>query len=38
VVYHQPAYKRLGLTGNCPISERIASEISNGTYREKKDG
>ena len=33
VVYHQPAYRRLGLTGNCPIAERVASQIATGTYQ-----
>ena len=27
VVYDQPAYKEIGLTGNCPIAEKVAKEI-----------
>jgi len=27
VVYHQPAYRRLGIEGNCPIAEKIAQDI-----------
>lgn len=34
VVYQQPVYKRLGITGDCPIAERVASEIKNGTYKK----
>ena len=32
VVYKQPAYVRLGLTGDCPIAERVALSIREGTY------
>ena len=28
VVYNQPAYKKLGISGNCPVAEKKASEIS----------
>ena len=31
VVYEQPAYRDLGITGNCPVAENIARLI-----REKK--
>jgi len=27
VVYNQPAYKRKGISGNCPIAEKIANKI-----------
>jgi perosamine synthetase len=27
VVYDQPAYKKLGITGNCPIAEKVAKSI-----------
>ena len=29
VVYEQPAYKRLGITGNCPNAEKAARDIRN---------
>jgi dTDP-4-amino-4,6-dideoxygalactose transaminase len=29
VVYDQPAYKKRGITGNCPVAERIAKMIKN---------
>ena len=32
VVYHQPVYERLGITGNCPIAEKIADLINKGEY------
>jgi len=32
VVYNQPAYKRKGITGNCPIAEEIANKIKNREY------
>jgi len=32
VVYHQPAYKKLGLIGDCPIAEKIAEKIKNGEF------
>ena len=35
VVYNQPAYKKIGLSGDCPIAEKISSEISKGTYVRK---
>jgi len=31
VVYHQPAYIRRGITGNCPIAEKAAETIRNIT-------
>ena len=34
VVYQQPAYIRKGITGNCPIAERVAKSIKDGTYEE----
>lgn len=34
VVYNQPAFKKRNITGNCPIAERIASEIKNGVYKK----
>tara|TARA_R100000664_G_C2760158_1_gene150949 strand:+ start:2989 stop:3801 length:813 start_codon:yes stop_codon:yes gene_type:complete len=33
VVYNQPAYKRKGITGNCPIAEKISKEIAAGDYK-----
>ena len=27
VVYEQPIYKKLGISGNCPISEKVAKQI-----------
>lgn len=32
VVYDQPVYKRKGIVGNCPIAERVAKSIKEGTY------
>ena len=34
VVYRQPAYVRLGITGFCPIAEKITKQISEGTYKD----
>ena len=34
VVYQQPAYIRKGITGDCPIAEKVALSIKNGTYEE----
>ena len=34
VVYKQPAYVRRGIEGNCPIAERVASEIKEKWWRE----
>ena len=34
VVYHQPAYIKLGLTGNCPVAEKVAKQIEKGTYKD----
>jgi perosamine synthetase len=33
VVYNQPVYKRLGITGDCPIAERTAHSIKNKTFK-----
>jgi perosamine synthetase len=33
VVYNQPVYKRLGITGDCPIAERTAKSIKNKTFK-----
>ena len=32
VVYEQPIYKKMNVTGDCPISERVAKSIREGTY------
>ena len=32
VVYDQPAYKKLGISGNCPIAESVASKIRKATH------
>lgn len=32
VVYEQPVYRRKGITGDCPIAERVAKSIKEGTY------
>ena len=29
VVYDQPIYKKMGITGNCPIAEKVASKIKH---------
>jgi dTDP-4-amino-4,6-dideoxygalactose transaminase len=34
VVYDQPAYKRLNLSGDCPIAERVAAEIKENTSKQ----
>jgi len=34
VVYKQPAYVRRGITGDCPIAEKVASEIKEKWWRE----
>lgn len=34
VVYNQPAYKKLGIKSHCPVAERVAMEIKNGTYNK----
>lgn len=34
VVYQQPAYKKRGITGDCPIAEKIAEQIKNGIYKK----
>ena len=35
VVYKQPAYIRKGIIGSCPIAEKVALSIKNGTYEER---
>jgi dTDP-4-amino-4,6-dideoxygalactose transaminase len=32
VVYDQPAYRKKGITGNCPIAESVAKSIEEGIY------
>ena len=32
VVYEQPIYIKKGITGNCPIAEKVAESIRKGTY------
>jgi len=32
VVYEQPAYRELGISGNCPIAENIAKSIRENKY------
>lgn len=32
VCYDQPIYKKLGISGNCPIAESIAAKIKNNEY------
>ncbi len=34
VVYEQPYYMRKGIKGNCPIAEKVAKSIREGTYEE----
>ncbi len=34
VVYEQPYYIRKGIKGNCPIAEKVAKSIREGTYEE----
>jgi len=34
VVYEQPAYKRRGIFGNCPIAEKAAQEIKAERYKK----
>jgi len=34
VVYEQPIYKKMGITGVCPIAERVAKSIREGTYED----
>jgi dTDP-4-amino-4,6-dideoxygalactose transaminase len=34
VVYEQPIYKKLNITGYCPIAEKIALQIRNNIYRK----
>ena len=33
VVYQQPVYVRKGITGDCPIAERVAAEIAENTKK-----
>ncbi len=35
VVYNQPVYKRKGITGKCPIAEKVATEIKEKTFIDK---
>jgi len=37
VVYEQPAYKRKGITGDCPIAERVALEIRENRFQDHYD-
>jgi perosamine synthetase len=32
VIYNQPIYKKLGITGNCPIAEKIANQIKENKF------
>jgi dTDP-4-amino-4,6-dideoxygalactose transaminase len=32
VIYEQPYYIRKGITGDCPIAEKVAASIREGTY------
>lgn len=32
VVYDQPVYQKLGITGNCPIAEQVARDIHEGIF------
>ena len=32
VVYNQPIYIKKGIKGNCPIAEKVAQSIQDGTY------
>ena len=32
VVYEQPVYKRLNISGECPVAEKVAKAIKEGTY------
>ena len=34
VIYEQPYYIRRGIAGDCPIAERVAKSIREGTYEE----
>tara|TARA_R100000353_G_C6365521_1_gene157451 strand:- start:31 stop:522 length:492 start_codon:yes stop_codon:yes gene_type:complete len=34
VVYEQPYYIRKGIKGDCPIAEKVAKSIREGTYEE----
>jgi hypothetical protein len=36
VVYDQPAIKRLGITGDCPIAEAKAKFINENYFKPKK--
>ena len=39
IVYNQPAYRKKGITGNCPIAEKVAYEIRENCFQDvyKKD-
>lgn len=32
VVYNQPIYRKMGISGNCPIAETVAKRIKNGNF------
>ena len=34
VVYEQPAYKKKGIIGNCPIAESAATAIRENRFQE----
>ena len=34
VVYKQPAYIKKGITGNCPVAEKVSCEIREGRYKK----
>ncbi|REK25322.1 MAG: aminotransferase DegT [Planctomycetota bacterium] len=34
LVYEQPAYRRLGLTGQCPVAERVARAVGTPRHEE----
>lgn len=34
VVYQQPCYVKRGITGNCPIAEKVAQQIAAGKYEK----
>lgn len=34
VVYDQPAYKKRGITGDCPIAEKVAMQIKQGVFQD----
>lgn len=34
VIYHQPAYRKLGIQGNCPVAEQAAREVAERLNQE----